>query len=196
MDLLAAQELALKLMREFDLLPNWTFEFDNARRRFGCCHRNRNYGIEGGGRITLSRELVLRNEQPQVEDVIRHEIAHALLPPKKGHGAEWKAMCKVTGANPERCYDSEEVDTVEGDYVATCAGCGTKYNRFRRPRGEWWCSDKNCRRQHGDRQDIQKLEFRHKDAPVPVTFHTASDEAKKAAIAHMKQMLAQQEKKQ
>jgi len=204
-----AESLALKLMREFGLIrdvqsgdwQDFTFEFDEAKKRFGACHRltTRRYRDGGfetihkpGGRITLSRALVLRNEQPQDEDVIRHEIAHGLCGPKEGHGAEWKRTCKKVGANPERCYDSEEVEGVDSPYSATCAVCSTVYHRFKLPRGDRWCSNKECKHkmlpyvpgeEHGSFHPMRKLIWRHKDAPVPKA------EDKRAAIAAMKALL-------
>lgn len=169
MNLHAAEKLALDLMAEFKLMDrfghmydadhqNWHFGFDNAKRRFGCCHSHRKL-------ITLSRILVARNEQPEVEDCIRHEIAHALVGHKAGHGSEWKRMCARTGANPERCYDSEVVDAPEGNWQATCNGCGRSYTKFRRPNRDLWCSSKDCKRKNGGRLlPIQHLVWRHKDA--------------------------------
>ena len=194
------EKLALKLMREFGL-TDWRFEFDDAKRRFGCCHRTSTSRYVGDGKfekvwkdgkITLSRELVLRNEQPQVEDVIRHEIAHALCPPKSGHGADWKRMCAKTGANPERCYDSEEVEGVESPFSATCSVCGEVYRRFKLPKGDRWCSNKECKhkmlpyvpgQENGSFHPMRKLVWRHKDAPVPKA------EDKRAAIEAMKALL-------
>ena len=196
MQLSDAELLAKKLMFEFGLFQSgWSVEFDNAVTRFGCCHTHLK-------RISLSRNLVSRNEQPQVEDTIRHEIAHALCPPhyvpvyrifgrRHGrhdiHGAKWKAMCKVTGANPKRCYDDENVDTVRGDWQATCAGCGTVHTKFRRPNRDLWCCEKSCRRKHGRLQPIQKLVWRHKNA-IPI-----SDDSHKTAVQQMKAQLKRQE---
>jgi predicted SprT family Zn-dependent metalloprotease len=124
MQLADAEKLARELMAQFGLMSTqrrdgrlWEFEFDDAKRRFGCCHRSIY-------KITLSRELVQRNDQAEVEDCIRHEIAHALCEPRQGHGEAWKAMCKRTGAKPERCYNHEEVDAPKGDWSAKCNGCG------------------------------------------------------------------------
>jgi predicted SprT family Zn-dependent metalloprotease len=204
-----AESLALKLMREFGLIrdvqagdwQNFTFEFDEAKRRFGCCHRltTRRYRGDGhfetvhkpGGRITLSRELTLLNDQPKVEDVIRHEIAHGLCGPKEGHGAQWKKMCRKVGAKPERCYN-EEVETGDSPYSAICAVCGEVYRRFKLPKGDRWCSNKECKHkmlpyvpgeEHGSFHPMRKLIWRHKDAPVPKA------EDKRAAIAAMKALL-------
>jgi predicted SprT family Zn-dependent metalloprotease len=196
MELQAAEQLAIDLMKQFGIASTWRFEFDNAVRRFGCCHKSQNL-------ITLSRELVLKNEKAEVEDTIRHEIAHALVKTpiiygRRGrgtrdiHGADWKAMCKVTGAKPIRCFN-EEVDRVEGDWQAICAGCGKKHTMTRRPKRELWCADKACKAKHGKLKPIQKLEFKHKNAldnnaPNPFDQRKAAIEAMKAQMRREQEM--------
>jgi predicted SprT family Zn-dependent metalloprotease len=184
-----AEKLALELMRQFGL-TNWRFEFDDAKRRFGVCHR-------GGSKIGLSRELTLLNEQGKVEDTIRHEIAHALCPPRSGHGPAWKAMCLRTGAKPERCY-SEEVDAPKGDWQATCRACGRQYTKFRRPKGNLFCADKKCRTKllpyvesadgftSGRFHPERRLVWRHKDA-LPEA--APNPEARRKAVEAMKARL-------
>jgi hypothetical protein len=203
MQLADAEKLALELMGQFGLLPRWKFEFDDAVRRFGCCHRKGLYRfgstdeLAAGGKITLSRALVLRNERADVEDTIRHEIAHALCPPKAGHGPLWKSMCKRTGAKPERCYDHEEVDAPEGDWSATCGVCGVVHYKFRRPKRELWCGRKECKAMmvpyipglNGGLHPLRKLVFKHKNAIDLTPAPTPSAAERRAAIEAMKAQL-------
>jgi predicted SprT family Zn-dependent metalloprotease len=211
-----AEKLALELMAQFgliradrqDSLPafgyvggrvpsdtNWRFHFDNAVGRFGGCHWNTR-------KITLSREMTLLNDREQVEDTIRHEIAHALCTPpirvrgvkRDSHGEEWKRMCKRTGAKPERCYNMDTVERVVRDWSATCGGCGRVYYKSRRPTRDLWCGHKECRRANppeygeGRFNAICKLNFKHKNAlPDP------SDAQRKKAIEAMKARLRAQE---
>jgi predicted SprT family Zn-dependent metalloprotease len=177
-----AEKLALDLMQEFRLLkpkdtlppgssrgvywfagPNhevlvgspWRFQFDDSRNRFGSCHMTRKL-------ITLSREFVLRNSREETEDTIRHEIAHALCPLKEHHGAIWKAMCGFTGAKPERCVNRDRVTTPEGDWKATCGGCGRIYYKHRTPKGTYHCPSKTCKGRSWLGRPI--LIFKHKNA--------------------------------
>lgn len=211
MELHDASALAIRLMKEFGLASTWRFEFDNAKRRFGCCHWHQKL-------ITLSREIVLRNGLEQVEDTIRHEIAHALCPAREWHGELWKQMCGKVGANPQRCYDSEVVDAPKGDWQATCGVCGRVHTKFRRPKRELWCADKKCRRMMvpyvpgADRRlhPARKLVWQHKNAVDVYPQHVveladlkgvnlgvspwvARDERKKAALAAVKAQLQRQD---
>lgn len=120
-----AIELAERLMLQFGL-TDWRIELDNAKRRFGrCCY--------GPKVISLSKPLIIENGRPEVADVIRHEIAHALTPGAK-HGYAWKLKAMECGARPERCYDSEDVNPAPHNWSATCAVCGKKAYRTKRPR--------------------------------------------------------------
>ena len=127
-------------MREHGLLEaGWTFAFDHARRRFGCCNLTRR-------RITLSRPLTFLNTEAQVRDTILHEIAHALTP-GDNHGPRWRAMCIKLGANPVRCYREHEVISPPrppARYKLGCAACGWWVDRRCRPRQKLLCA--KCRR--------------------------------------------------
>lgn len=133
MDLQDAEYLAGDLIAEHlnDHLKTgerpWDFAFDRAVRRFGCCHwRTR--------RITLSRHLVLLNDEEQVRDVVLHEVAHALAGHRAGHGPEWRRMARVVGARPERCYPAT-VATPPRPWTATCPSCSRTWEHYRRAEG-------------------------------------------------------------
>ena len=134
----------------------------HASKRFGCCKH-------AGRIISLSAALVERNSLADVEDTIKHEIAHALVGYRKGdhHGFEWKQMCRVTGAKPERCYDSKEVNTVEGDWSAECPGCHHTYYKHRQPKPHKKFACLSCCKAHnrGRFTEDYLLVYRHKNAP-------------------------------
>lgn len=126
MDLQAAEKLARNLMREHGITYlGWTFEYDNARRRFGVCRHNRKV-------IGLSQYLVSINNEATVKDTILHEIAHALAGRGHGHDAYWKSICIRIGAKPERCYDAQKVAQPRGNYEAKCDACNAVYSRIKR----------------------------------------------------------------
>ena len=131
-----ARELARDLMRRHGLAgAGWRFEFDHARRRFGCCHYGRKL-------ITLSRPLTLLNGEAEVRDTLLHEIAHALTE-GAGHGPRWRAKCRELGAKPVRCYGDESVVSPArrpARYQWGCRACGWWVERRRRTRGRYVCA--------------------------------------------------------
>ncbi len=137
MNLHAARILAVKLMQQHGLV-GWSFKFDHARRRFGCCNFTRRV-------ISLSKPLTFLNEEGEVRDTILHEIAHALTP-KTGHGPAWKAMCVRLGAKPVRCFKSEEVVTPPkrpAPMQIGCPTCGWWADRHKRTNRKLIC--RKCR---------------------------------------------------
>ena len=125
MELYRAQQLALELMGKHDLTSKgWRFEFDTAKRRFGCCnHRYK--------QITLSRALVLVNDEARVKNTILHEIAHAMVGPRHGHDAVWRSQAIAIGCDGKRCYTSENTTIPESKYIAVCGTCGHTHRKHR-----------------------------------------------------------------
>lgn len=123
MNIIEALMIAEDLLAEFGL-NGWVVAVDRSKVRFGQCrHSSHTIGLSG--------ELVMRNSQEEVEDVIRHEIAHALAGQGAGHSRTWKAQCIVTGARPEVCYGSNVVPA-SSKYALVCEPCGYRYPRHRR----------------------------------------------------------------
>lgn len=139
MEVLGRQELGAPLQDR-----GWTFHFDRAKRRLGVCRGARR-------EISLSAHLVARNglahrdEQgvQVVDDVIRHEIAHAIDFERRGrsdHGRTWQAICRRVGAEPSRTYEGGSLDVVPGKYVARCPACGAEQPYYRRPKNPKACA--------------------------------------------------------
>lgn len=123
-----AASLARELMNLHGL-GHWTFQFDRAKCRAGCCKYRRTT-------ITLSEYYVPRNDEAEIRDTILHEIAHALAGPGQGHGPVWKAICLTIGAKPVRCYDNTKVDMPKGQWRANCPSCKKEFHRHRRPKND------------------------------------------------------------
>lgn len=102
-------------------LTDWDFQFDNAKKRFGCC----NYSTKT---ISLSKDLTVLNSEKNVQNTILHEIAHALVGHRAGHGKKWQEQMKKMGADSSRCY-SEEIITPKLKYTATCPSCKNSIQR-------------------------------------------------------------------
>lgn len=118
-----AQTLARLLIAEH--LVGWTFGWDRGVRRIGACH------WAPARKITLSYDLTVKVSEELIRDTILHEIAHALAGHRAGHGPDWVRTARSIGCTGDRCYDYNEVEPIEGKYVATCLGCGRVFYMHR-----------------------------------------------------------------
>lgn len=115
--------MARGLMDEHGL-ADWALEFDRAKRRAGICrYADRTIG--------LSRHLTLLHTRSQVRDTVLHEIAHALVGPRAGHGPRWQRQARALGASPHRCLPADAA-VIPGSWVGTCPQ-GHTVDRHRRP---------------------------------------------------------------
>lgn len=82
-------------------LEGWSFAWDRAVRRLGCCRTPEK-------RVSLSRYFVAHYLERDVELIRRtllHELAHALCwerVRRRGHGPAWRACCAALGIPGER----------------------------------------------------------------------------------------------
>lgn len=79
-------------------LGGWSFDFDHATRRAGCCDYRKK-------RITLSLQFVRQAGEEEIRDTLLHEIAHALVGKKHNHDAVWRAKALEIGGSGQRCHD-------------------------------------------------------------------------------------------
>lgn len=124
MNLREVEELARVLMGMHGL-ADWSFAFNRRKRSLGLCR----YSLK---QVELSRHFAAGHAEPDIRDVILHEIAHALAGHEAAHGPRWKAICRQLGAKPERCGEAR---MPSGRWLAVCPSCGLEYSRYRRPMG-------------------------------------------------------------
>lgn len=120
MKLFHAKILAQELMHLHGL-EGWNFEFDRAKKRFGCC----NYTQK---KISLSADLVSLNSEENVKNTIVHEIAHAIAGHRAGHGKQWKEIVEKIGGTANRCYGNE-ITTPLLCFTAYCPSCKVQTQR-------------------------------------------------------------------
>ncbi len=112
------------LIREHEvksgLKTGWQFAFDLAPARGGLCKYREKL-------ITLSLTYCLRASKKEIVDTILHEIAHAIVGPKHGHDATWKAAARRIGCTAERCH---HVQHTPPRWYGQC-GCGQQWKRQR-----------------------------------------------------------------
>ncbi len=104
MDLTAARTLAENLIAKH-LPSGWTFAFDAATTRLGQCSHARR-------RITVSQQFAAAEEQQAVEQVLFHEIGHAIAGSKAKHGPAWLSAARRLGYTGKATVRHE--DTTEG----------------------------------------------------------------------------------
>lgn len=131
-------------------LTGWTWKWDRATSRYGCCHGNQKL-------ITISKTLASMNPWEQTKDTVLHEIAHALAGVGHGHDKTWKQICRNIGARPERCYSTAKVATPAPKYFSVCSHCGKVHYLGRMPRGRKY-SCANCSGGHFNEEFL--LEFK------------------------------------
>lgn len=115
--------LATRLLTKH-LSADWSFGFDHAKKRAGACHF-------ASRRITVSRYLGERHPLAAMEQVLLHEIAHALAGPGAGHGPAWRRTAGAIGYVGGATHDLEVAEEF-ARWIGTCPQ-GHEVLRFRRP---------------------------------------------------------------
>lgn len=123
MDLADAYRLGRQLMDEHGL-TDWGLTLDTAKRRAGVCRFDRRT-------IGLSAPLARLHGEAEVRETVLHEIAHALVGPRHGHDAVWRATALRIGSSGERCTPGD-APRVPAAWVGVCPA-GHTVERHRRP---------------------------------------------------------------
>jgi len=170
-DVAAIEQAVLRLMDELGAehlgeplaARGWVFAFDRARRRLGACHHPRSNrsarslrrADKPAKKITLSHHHAALGGWPLMEDVARHEIAHALDYETRGrsdHGPAWRRWALACGADPSRLYEGELPRDPDAPYHGTCPACGVTVPFYRRPTRKPACKA-CCAAHNGGRYD-------------------------------------------
>jgi predicted SprT family Zn-dependent metalloprotease len=111
-------------------LEGWAVKVNTRMSRTlgRCDHRTRT--------IQLARWVFERCPWAEVEDLVRHEVAHALAGARAGHGPRWKALAVELGATPTACVRPSDWSSPSQDRPRTirleCLSCGHLYPRKNR----------------------------------------------------------------
>ncbi|OII11343.1 hypothetical protein BIU97_05395 [Curtobacterium sp. MCBA15_009] len=140
----------------------WTFGFDHAKTRAGQCDFARR-------RITVSRHLAARFSDDDVEQVLLHEVAHALAGPRAGHGAGWKRTASALGYTGSRLHDGPIASEL-APWIGVCPA-GHEHFRYRTPTRQLACA--RCSRRFDSRNVIAWRRRTAADAPTTVSAPTA-----------------------
>ncbi|MGF6376381.1 putative SprT family Zn-dependent metalloprotease [Clostridiales Family XIII bacterium PM5-7] len=133
-----------------------------AKRRLGCCKRNRVHGIEGF-QIEISANVMDCDEQ-QIKEVLIHEILHTC----RGcfdHGKKWKLYAEMVsdayGYHISRTKDAPEVQP-DYQYEIRCKQCGSVFYRVRRSKVVVSPEDYRCGKCKGQ---LEVSAYHKKEAP-------------------------------
>lgn len=126
--LIEVHGLAKRLLDEYGLSENgWTFDVNSAKSFVGYCE----YKTK---KIYFSQHYLTETPWEEVEDTIRHEIAHALAyretGESQGHNDYWRSVAVRLGARPQSCAVSD-VFSGTYKYKLECPDCGRFWLRHR-----------------------------------------------------------------
>ncbi|SFS03431.1 SprT-like family protein [Agrococcus baldri] len=110
---------------------SWAFGFDRAAKRAGLT----NFTTR---RITVSKHLAARWDDDEVHQTLLHEVAHAMVGPRVGHGPLWRRTAREIGYVGGRTHQGE-IAAERAGWVGACPG-GHQHVRFRAPRGRYACT--------------------------------------------------------
>lgn len=114
----------------------WSFGFDNAKRRAGLCNYTEH-------KITVSRYLSAKFEDDEIYQVLLHEVAHAIAGHAAAHGPAWKHTAAELGYVGGTTHDGE-IAHERAPWAGTCPA-GHEHFRFRKPTRITSCA--KCSRQ-------------------------------------------------
>lgn len=117
-------KMIAETMIGYYLHNQYSFRFDNAKRRFGRCRVD-------AKEISVSAPLTVLNSEERFINTVLHEIAHALTP-LEGHTNIWREKALSIGCDGKRCYSANEVIGIPKQYIGQCPGCYGEIKRHRR----------------------------------------------------------------
>jgi predicted SprT family Zn-dependent metalloprotease len=137
--------LAAESLLKYFGLRHWVFDFNKRKTDFGLCKFPRNRKIKGGI-IELSSPFVLVNEFDAINDVLLHEIAHALVGRNHNHDNIWKNKAEEIGAKPLRLIYNATFPA--HSYRAICRKCEKRFYRYRQVAYNRYVYCPNCGKKH------------------------------------------------
>ena len=90
------QRLFDKLKAKYELDDEWNIRKSRSKNQYGRCFH---YEHE----ITISRYHIENGDWEDIEDTVRHEVAHALVGEGHGHNKTWRKKAKELDADPTAC---------------------------------------------------------------------------------------------
>lgn len=120
------RDLTFKLLTENNL-QGWRVRFNpRLTRALGRCWESRKT-------IEYQPRYMEQNDWAEVEQTIRHEVAHAVAGASARHGARWVRVALQLGVKSPSSTSSSA--TLTRKFTGTCEGCKQTWQRDRRMLG-------------------------------------------------------------
>ncbi len=115
MNITETRDAVHQLLREHNLFDEgWRFKLARGKNRIGSCHYK-------DKTIRISRYLIYMGTDAEVMETVKHEIAHAIVGPREGHGYKWRTAAMMVGAIP-RATKKLSYD-IPHKYAIKCREC-------------------------------------------------------------------------
>lgn len=88
--------------------------------------------------VTLQR-LWNKNLREEIDEIVFHEVGHAISSIHAGHGREWASNVQRLGGHPSRLYETEIGKLYR--YIYECPHCHKKFYKKRKLNKRGACSD-------------------------------------------------------
>jgi predicted SprT family Zn-dependent metalloprotease len=140
-----------KVVNLLDL--GWRFEFNTRKIAAGLCSKRKKT-------IYISKWLFDQNPHKSLEfeNVLRHELAHALdfeIRGKSDHGKVWKLIARKVLCTAERCSTSEQIGvTATTKYTLICDTCNKEQPSHKRLKNSVACGE-CCKEHNRGRYDVK-----------------------------------------
>lgn len=120
---------AHELFRQHNL-DGWRFKLDFALKRAGNC----NFTTKT---ITLSKHMIesVHVTDQQIENILLHEVAHAIVGHTHGHDDTWRQKALELGCDGQRCHSLDF--TPKSKYVIKCPCGACNITRMRFKKSAW-----------------------------------------------------------
>lgn len=107
-------------------LTSWGVAMDGAKTRAGVCRYT-------AKQIGLSRYFVLSCSEAELQEIVLHEIAHALVGPGHHHDRDWRRTARLIGCTGQRCYEGESEAPASWQGVCSAGHVATRHRRPSKP---------------------------------------------------------------
>ena len=99
----------MNLMNQYGLIAKgWKFRVVslvyNRKNVLGYCNHNTK-------EIQILAAMVANEDHAMIMEIIRHEIAHAIVGPGHGHDTVWRSAARMVGANPRATVHTTQLST-------------------------------------------------------------------------------------